>query len=350
VISNNTIFNAGAGISLYPIETTPSNITITVTDNILFNIAGSYSQYYGLTWPSYAIYYRNPNVDQTVIITGNDITIGDGAEAIPEGVLGMYIYNADESSIIQGNTIDSTNGEANWGMYIGGCAGTTVDTNTFIMNDTDSGIYLGRGSTGTPVPNIITNNTFTSTNSVSTEIYEGAAIVQGDHGDLFWMWEKPYNTNNIITNNSISGFIRGILLHSDDSSSYYEPGSTIEATITNNSFFNNSIFAVDASTLSSVIDATSNWWGAASGPTHASNPAGTGDAVSDYVDFDPWLGTDPFAPPAAAGPGPGAGPGPFAGLGPFAGPGPLIPVTGGELVELSCDVANTWPTHPGYRR
>jgi hypothetical protein len=35
--------------------------------------------------------------------------------------------------------------------------------------------------------------------------------------------------------------------------------------------------------------ATRNWWGDASGPSHASNPGGTGDSVSDNVDFSSWL-------------------------------------------------------------
>jgi len=37
------------------------------------------------------------------------------------------------------------------------------------------------------------------------------------------------------------------------------------------------------------VDAEHNWWGSATGPTHASNPGGTGDKVSDNVDFTPWL-------------------------------------------------------------
>ena len=40
--------------------------------------------------------------------------------------------------------------------------------------------------------------------------------------------------------------------------------------------------------------ATGNWWGDASGPTHASNPTGTGDSVGDNIDFSSWL----TAPPA----------------------------------------------------
>ena len=41
------------------------------------------------------------------------------------------------------------------------------------------------------------------------------------------------------------------------------------------------------------VDARFNWWGDASGPYHPTlNPTGSGDAVSDYVLFDPWL-TEP---------------------------------------------------------
>jgi parallel beta-helix repeat protein len=47
------------------------------------------------------------------------------------------------------------------------------------------------------------------------------------------------------------------------------------------------------------LDATNNWWGSATGPTHSSNPGGTGDAVSGNVDYSPWLGaTTGTSPPA----------------------------------------------------
>jgi hypothetical protein len=38
-----------------------------------------------------------------------------------------------------------------------------------------------------------------------------------------------------------------------------------------------------------TITAINNWWGSDTGPTHPSNPAGVGDAVSDLVTFSPWL-------------------------------------------------------------
>ncbi|MBK6900191.1 MAG: right-handed parallel beta-helix repeat-containing protein [bacterium] len=52
------------------------------------------------------------------------------------------------------------------------------------------------------------------------------------------------------------------------------------------------------------FDARSNWWGAASGPYHATlNPGGTGDEVSDHVLFEPWSGMAAVsALPVASGP------------------------------------------------
>jgi len=47
------------------------------------------------------------------------------------------------------------------------------------------------------------------------------------------------------------------------------------------------------------IIATYNWWGDASGPTHAGNPGGIGEPVSDRVLYDPWLQEAP-TPPAVA--------------------------------------------------
>jgi len=62
-------------------------------------------------------------------------------------------------------------------------------------------------------------------------------------------------------------------------------------TINHNCIFDNGPFGVEIdSDLDVSIDATNNWWGDASGPYHTTeNPTGTGDPVSDDVDFDPWL-------------------------------------------------------------
>ncbi len=45
----------------------------------------------------------------------------------------------------------------------------------------------------------------------------------------------------------------------------------------------------NARASSDTINAENNWWGDSSGPSHSTNSDGTGNAVSDGVDFDPWL-------------------------------------------------------------
>ncbi len=37
-----------------------------------------------------------------------------------------------------------------------------------------------------------------------------------------------------------------------------------------------------------LVEAIENWWGNETGPTHTSNPTGTGDTVSPNIRFDPW--------------------------------------------------------------
>ena len=56
--------------------------------------------------------------------------------------------------------------------------------------------------------------------------------------------------------------------------------------------FNNIVGNDPFGVLSEVaVNATKNWWGNATGPHHETlNPEGTGDAVSDNVNFEPWLG------------------------------------------------------------
>jgi len=99
-------------------------------------------------------------------------------------------------------------------------------------------------------------------------------------------WAGIYLSNSslIISSNDISGFFRGIYCTSNSS-----------ADIALNSFGSNSIegnysYGLYSNGGLGTINAENNWWGDASGPYHTTlNPSGSGDAVSDYVDFDPWL-------------------------------------------------------------
>jgi len=93
---------------------------------------------------------------------------------------------------------------------------------------------------------------------------------------------EPIIEENVITNNWYG---------------VYSPSSTKTPVLKNNSIYANRYLGVTARNiwngiLSGHIDARDNWWGSDSGPTHKSNPGGDGDAVSNNVTFNPWLGKD----------------------------------------------------------
>jgi hypothetical protein len=53
-------------------------------------------------------------------------------------------------------------------------------------------------------------------------------------------------------------------------------------------FYNLSNYAVNNVNQSFVINAENNWWGSNTGPTHSGNPGGTGEPVTNSVDYLPF--------------------------------------------------------------
>ncbi len=67
-------------------------------------------------------------------------------------------------------------------------------------------------------------------------------------------------------------------------------------TLTCNDFEDNKyygIYNIYSSLPTDTASAELQWWGNPSGPAHATNPTGTGDRVSDGVDFTPWRDSGP---------------------------------------------------------
>lgn len=121
-----------------------------------------------------------------------------------------------------------------------------------------------------------------------------------------------YGASGTVANNNVSGFVytgadfaTGVLV--------WQAGATISANVMPN---NQKAVAVTAPTTAmgpvsqnnfassqigltctadGSVNAVNNWWGDPSGPSHPSNPSGTGVAVSDNVVFSPWLGAAPLA-------------------------------------------------------
>lgn len=108
---------------------------------------------------------------------------------------------------------------------------------------------------------------------------------------LAWTGDiNTLSTNISIVNNNIWNGSYGIRIRNIGAADPALMAST--TTINFNNIYDNTDYGVE-NTIATDVDAHYNWWGNASGPTHSSNSGGAGDAISDNVDYSPWLG-DPF--------------------------------------------------------
>ncbi|MFO7773842.1 MAG: right-handed parallel beta-helix repeat-containing protein [Dehalococcoidia bacterium] len=162
----------------------------------------------------------------------------------------------------------------------------TVSGNTFTGN-----IHMGIAYEG--------NNAEISGNEMTSD-FAGAGIAVMD-------WAKGAQNNVEVIDNTVEGFARGIVIgHGDGDQALTDisvTGNTVQnndtgilmrssaggVVVNYNNIVDNSTYGVE-NTHTATLDATHNWWGDASGPTHAGNLEGTGDPVSDGVDYGHWLG------------------------------------------------------------
>ena len=182
------------------------------------------------------------------------------------GYVGIFRDNAAADVAITNNYIASnprgiaTNGGA-----------TTITDNTFYGNgkgiDFNGGDPYGVYFPDYAEPNyptIISGNTFTNDSTSITlaldECHQSITITGNDITEARSAAIKTWNTYDV---------------------------DIVNPAIHCNSIWNN-VFGINNQVTEINLDATNNWWGDASGPTHGDNPGGTGDAVSDDVDYDPW--------------------------------------------------------------
>ncbi len=123
--------------------------------------------------------------------------------------------------------------------------------------------------------------TVTVTNNVLTG--DGTASGIGLEADSGF---GSFDIDLTATNNFIQDWGVGVEIYECSGSC---TGTTFANLYVNLNSITGNLFGYDHYGATFTADGERNWWGSASGPTHASNPSGTGDAASDDVDFDPWL-------------------------------------------------------------
>jgi len=220
----------------------------------------------------------NPYLRNGIQVSGN------GGQVIGNYVVGAPLTSDWQSSGIQvvnasnvlvsGNTVNTSGADvgisvSNWSADL--TENITVEGNTVI--GAKESIRVSGQSKQKVVKNVIIRG-----NVLKNSLYSG-------------VWVQSVALNDIMINeNEITGNLsEGIGFDSSSNLS----GDIL---INQNKIYNNAHGIYNG--LSYVVNALNNWWGHASGPEHATNPDGTGDKVSDYVNFNPWKTVDPnYVPP-----------------------------------------------------
>ena len=200
--------------------------------------------------------------------------------------------------LIYNNTCNSNSKE---GIELYFSSNNTIGNNTCSSNSED-GILLVEGSNNTITNNICNSNGeegIRLCGCINNTVIYSTCNSNKKYGIQLWSSDSctiannicsfnmngiflSHSSNNILENNICSNNDRGISVE------YSSPNNEVHY----NNIYNNTDHGIFVYYPESCVNATYNWWGNVLGPYHATtNPNGTGDNVSDYVNFKPWLTT-----------------------------------------------------------
>jgi len=234
-IMNNTAGYDGGGVGCW-------KVTATIVNNV---ISGNTAGHYG----------GGINCYRSVpVITGNVISDNHAARGG-----GIFHSGGGSSSVITGNTIiDNDANLYGGGIYCYEFSSANITLNTISGNSAQAGGGIGCDNS---YP-VITSNTVSNN-------------IAADGGGIDCDDSHPIITGNTISANCSTGIC-------------CKNGSV--PLINYNNIVSNTRYGARNIDANILLSAEYNWWGHASGPFHPTyNPGGTGDPVSDHVDFTPWL-------------------------------------------------------------
>ncbi len=250
------------------------------------------------------IRYEAATTHSTVDIRGEDVVLENFIIERNQGVSGSQAINIRRPGVIvRGTTITGSDN-------CHGCDGGAVIP----------GIHLTTGDPGSydiPLEGVVLKDNHISGDfvyGIAVTTYTDAnieAIIEGNtFADLEWDWlgDQDFRPGwGVLITDTAHVFLGGSIYLTikdnvfDDVHGLYVPPAdpatpVLDVAANCNDFLGSGKWGVWNGT-DFLVDATDNWWGDSSGPYHATlNPAGTGNAVSDNVDFEPWAKAVPDDP------------------------------------------------------
>lgn len=238
-------------------------------------------------------------------VIGNTITgiAYDGGSWVATGILDYYsavdikdntltgchtcIYKIEGSGEISGNTLTVIKASGySWGIV------ASDPPNAKPSPYVEEAMAVKVSVAAVPAATLqvaVTNNAMTFSGSDNKD----SVGIEADAG---------YGTDDIAlsaTANSVSGFDYGIYLGKcvPSATTTCFAGTFSSVAVNGNCISSNTTYGMYVDDFGSALNAKSNWWGAVSGPYHATkNPIGTGNAVGDNLTFAPWLNACGGAP------------------------------------------------------
>ena len=245
--------------------------------------------------------------ESSPMITNNIIT-NNTATPASNGDHGVDVWHEYTLLSVTGKSMTNRMGYAGGGIACDYGCSSIITNNTITDNTTvggGGGIFCGYDSS------IIANNTITGNIAGSgggiAIGYNSSAFITGNtvsnniayYGGGIECWgSQPFIINNTITGNTTNMYGGGIFCH-------YSSAIIDSCTISNNNgdgvycemesspvihycnITDNTGYGVRNVDSSVTVNAEYNWWGDSTGPGGVG--PGTGDEVSEYVDYEPWL-------------------------------------------------------------
>ncbi len=286
LVLNNTVKHCFQGIVLNPDATTPTGLFKingnTVTE--IGNFPGCFSYPNG---QPRAIQFDPVDPTFRAIEIKNNVVNDNGSVGLI-GTVGIYTRRANSISTVESNTITLSSGASlasgtqSVGLLLGWSYARAFTAKLNYVTTTASGIGIMLVDVGTAdMPMVLEGNVLNSSGSTHGATGDGTGIYIANQY-LFNATDKAEAFVKIQNYNRIRGFARGI-----DVEKIVTSTLPLTVIVHNNLIFGNTL-GFDASTLTAPVDATNNWWGDCTGPNHATNPGGLGNAVTNNVSFMPW--------------------------------------------------------------